>query len=292
MRSHRTTARGLALTLALGLAAVVAAAPAGKVPRHIVFPLVGPAQYFANDFGSPRPRGPHQGDDIMSVRHAPAVAAEAGRVEFETGGSRAGCMLRLHGRSGTDYVYIHLNNDLAAGNDNRGSCAPGVAFAKGLHSGDRVSAGELIAYVGDSGDANGLQPHLHFEIHPDGGGAVDPYPALRRAQRLLFAIANGTTFTLQLSGAMIGGDPTAKSVTVRVDSARWWPNGLRVEGVNRTVKIDTSIASVDSSADSMARVARVAQRRVTIMTAPMPATRAAQFGEPDALVAQRVVLGD
>ena len=58
MKSHRTTARGLALTLALGLAAAASAAPAGKVPKQIVFPLVGPAQYFANDFGSPRPQGP------------------------------------------------------------------------------------------------------------------------------------------------------------------------------------------------------------------------------------------
>jgi hypothetical protein len=291
MKSHRTTARGLALTLALGLAAAASAAPAGKVPKQIVFPLVGPAQYFANDFGSPRPQGPHQGDDIMSVRHAPAVAAEAGRVEFETGSSRAGCMLRLHGRSGTDYVYIHLNNDLTAGNDNRGSCVHGVAFAKGLRSGDKVTAGQLVAYVGDSGDADGLQPHLHFEVHPGGNAAVDPYPTLQAAQRLLFSVVDGTTFTLQLTGTMTGGDPTAKSVKVKVDSARWWPNGLKVDGVDRTIKIDTSIASVDSAADSTARVARVGQRRVTIMTAPMPATRDAQFGKPDALVAQRVLLG-
>ncbi len=291
MKSHRTTARGLALTLALGLAAAASAAPAGKVPKQIVFPLVGPAQYFANDFGSPRPQGPHQGDDIMSVRHAPAVAAEAGRVEFETGSSRAGCMLRLYGHSGTEYVYIHLNNDLTAGNDNRGSCVQGVAFAKGLQSGDKVTAGQLVGYVGDSGDANGLQPHLHFEVHPNGKAAVDPYPTLQDAQRLLFSVADGTTFTLQLTGTMTGGDPTAKSVKVKVDSARWWPNGLKVDGVDRTIRIDTSIASVDSAADSTARVAKVGQRRVTIMTAPMPATRDAQFGKPDALVAQRVLLG-
>ena len=291
MKSHRTTARGLVLISVLGLAAAASAAPASKVPKQIVFPLVGPAQYFANDFGSPRPQGPHQGDDIMSVRHAPAVAAEAGRVEFETGSARAGCMLRLYGRSGTEYVYIHLNNDLTARNDNRGSCVDGVAFARGLHSGDKVAAGQLIAYVGDSGDANGLQPHLHFEIHPHGRGAVDPYPTLQRAERLLFAAPRGTTFTLQLTGTVTAGDPSAKSVTVKVASARWWPNGLKVAGVNRTIKIDTSIASVQTGADSMDRVAGVAETRVKIMTAPMPATRRAQFGKPGALVAQTVVLG-
>src|SRR3954451_8009623 len=181
MKRHRTTARGLALTLALGLAAAPSAAPAGKVPKQIVFPLVGPAQYFANDFGSPRPQGPHQGDDIMSVRHAPAVAAEAGRVEFETGSSRAGCMLRLYGRSGTEYVYIHLNNDLTAGNDNRGSCVPGGAFAEGRRGGDRVPAGPPVASVGDSADPAGPQPHLHFEVHPNAKAAVDPYPTLQAA---------------------------------------------------------------------------------------------------------------
>jgi hypothetical protein len=290
MKSHRTTARGLVLTLAFGLAAAASAAPAGKVPKQIVFPLVGPAQYFANDFGSARPQGPHQGDDIMSVRHAPAVAAESGRVEFETGSARAGCMLRLYGRSGTEYVYIHLNNDLTDRNDNRGRCVQGVAFARGLRSGDRVTAGQLIAYVGDSGDANGLQPHLHFEIHPNGAAAVDPYSTLQSAQRLLFAAADGSTFTLELTGTVTGGDPSAKSVTVRVDSARWWPNGLKVDGVNRTIKIDTSIASVQSSRDLIERLANAETHRVTVRTAPMPTTRKAQFGKPGALVAQVVSL--
>jgi hypothetical protein len=93
MTSRRTTRGGLALVLALalGLAAGAAAAPAGKVPKRIVFPVIGPAEYFAGDFGAPRPQGPHEGNDIMSVRRALAVAAEPGRVEFETGSTRGGC---------------------------------------------------------------------------------------------------------------------------------------------------------------------------------------------------------
>ena len=93
-------------------------------------------------------------------------------------------MLYLDGKSGTTYYYIHLNNDVTNGNDNRGGCKAGIAFSKGLKSGARVNAGQPIGYVGDSGDANGIHPHLHFEVHPHGGRSTDPY------QRLLAARAD------------------------------------------------------------------------------------------------------
>jgi hypothetical protein len=105
-------------------------------------------------------------------------------------------MLYLHGRSGTTYLYIHLNNDLGAGNDNRGRCTAGVAYAPGLRDGQKVAAGALIGFVGDSGDADGAHPHLHFELHPGGGRAVSPYRWLKRARHLLYP-----------------GAPTSKPVT-------------------------------------------------------------------------------
>jgi hypothetical protein len=148
--SHRTTARGtllLVLTL-LTLAAGAAAAP----PAKIIFPVLGQATY-TDDFGEPRAGGVHQGIDIMAPKRNLALAAEAGKVEFWATSASAGCMLYLHGASGTTYNYIHLNNDLTAKNDNRGKCVAGTAYAKGLKNGAKVVAGQPIGYVGDSGDA-------------------------------------------------------------------------------------------------------------------------------------------
>ena len=57
-------------------------------------------------------------------------------------------MLYLYGKSGTTYLYIHLNNDLTKNNDNDGGCKQGVSYAPGLEDGAQVRAGELIGYVG------------------------------------------------------------------------------------------------------------------------------------------------
>ena len=116
-------------------------------------------------------------------------------------------MLYLHGRSGTTYIYIHLNNDLGAGNDNEGRCVRGVAYAPGLRDGQKVAAGALLGFVGDSGDANGRHPHLHFELHPDGGAAVSPYRWLTRALHLLYPGATArdavTPLAIKLTGTVL-----------------------------------------------------------------------------------------
>jgi hypothetical protein len=278
--------------LVLGVAAAAAAAPSGKPPARIVFPVIGPAQY-GNDYGDPRWQGSHEGIDIVSVRRALAVAAEAGTVEFDQSSHGAGgCMLYLHGRSGTKYLYIHLNNDLTAKNDNGGRCVPGTAFPKGLKSGAKVAAGEQVGYVGNSGDAEGAEPHLHFELHPGGGGPTNPYPYLRRAQRLLFFAPEGSLFSLALTGTVTS--LLNERMRLKVDVLRWWPAGLRVPNLNKTLGVDVLDAQIEREKTGLRATTALTLvgRRVTVWTSPAPTTRAAQLGKDGELSALRVVLLD
>ena len=217
MSRHRTTA--VALLVLLAAWALAGTAGAG-IPR-LIFPIVGASSY-TNDFGDARPSGGHQGNDIMAAKRAPVVAVEGGRVLKYTRSSNAGCMLYLHGKSGTTYMYVHLNNDRTLRNDNRGGCRNGIAYAPGLKRRQWVRAGQLIAYVGDSGDADGIASHLHFEVHPNGGRAVSPYRHLRAAYEHLYPRPRGDTFdtlsvraTARFSGTNLAADPPRINVRIR-----------------------------------------------------------------------------
>jgi Peptidase family M23 len=223
LSSHRTTARGLLFLLLLGVYAGTASA--AEVPARTAFPVVGNVT-FTNDWHDPRPGGLHEGNDIMSRRHQPAIAFEAGRVDKHVGSSIGTCMLYLHGRSGMTYVYIHLNNDLGTGNDNDGGCRNGVSWAPGLRDGEFVRRGELVGYVGDSGDANGIQPHLHFEIRRPSGQPINPYTYLRDAKRLLYPRPDTTAnLALVFHGARIVdvGEDTVEIRTrvIRISPQDW-----------------------------------------------------------------------
>jgi Peptidase family M23 len=293
---HRPTARGLVLFCALLFAigagtawaqpTASAGAEAAAVP-HLIFPVLGPAS-FGNDFGDARGQGTHEGIDIMAPRRAPVLAAEAGTVEFWTTSWRAGCMLYLHGESGTTYLYIHLNNDLGPENDNRGTCVPGVAYAKGLRNRAKVAAGEVIAYNGDSGDADGIHPHLHFEVHPGGNGLANPYKHLLRARKLLFAAERGSTFTLALTGrvAVAGG----QQLSLQLDQVRQWPGGRKVAQSGQKVSVAVPETATIEGPEAPALDLLDAGLKVTVWTAPAKVTLAAQTGAPGTLAAQRVVV--
>src|SRR5918999_1068438 len=107
----KTRALAIPVLLALGLAAAAVAAPTGKPPTRIIFPVVGPSQY-TDDFGDARWQGRHEGNDIMAPKRSLAVAAEAGTVRFAGRGGTAGCYLYLEKtKSKRTYMYVHLNND-------------------------------------------------------------------------------------------------------------------------------------------------------------------------------------
>ncbi len=201
-----------------------------------LFPVAGPTTY-QDDFGQARPGGPHQGNDLMAAKKTPVVAVEGGRVEFWTTSASAGCMLYLYGDSGTMYEYIHLNNDVTMQNDNRGKCVAGMSYAKGLKNGQHVTAGQQIGYVGDSGDANGGASHLHFEVHPKGGAAVDPYPYLQSAQHLLFFAKLGSPFALALTGTVVATTPT--SLTLQLTTLRAFPSSKTLKGLTQQVTLAT-----------------------------------------------------
>ncbi|MEA3018812.1 MAG: hypothetical protein QOI47_336 [Actinomycetota bacterium] len=122
-------------------------------------PVQGPHS-FSDDFGAPRSGGRrHQGNDILAPRNTPIVANVGGSVrEHDNGlGGRA---YYLEGDDGNEYYGAHLES-----------------YAGGS---GHVPQGTVIGYVGNSGDARNGPTHLHFEIHPGGGAAVDPYPTLKQ----------------------------------------------------------------------------------------------------------------
>jgi len=130
--------------------------------RH-TFPVLGPHGYgeYAAKFGGGRG---HQGQDVFAACGTPMVAARGGIVKFKQYHSRAGYYLVIDGeRTSVDYAYMHLR---------------GAAL---VDNGERVRTGQLIGYVGDTGDASGC--HLHFEMWRgpgwySGGSAFDPLPDL------------------------------------------------------------------------------------------------------------------
>jgi hypothetical protein len=324
LSSHRTTARGIAVLLvaaATGLTAGGAAAwpeqpspekgpkppapPAPKQPAatpapsplgvpRLIFPVVGPVTY-TDDFGDARGSGAHQGNDIVAPKRALAVAAEAGKVEYHTTSWRAGCMLYLHGKSGTTYLYVHLNNDRTKGNDNRGKCVPGVSYAEGLKDGARVAAGQPVGYVGDSGDADGITSHLHFEVHPKGKGAVSPYRYLRKARKLLFAAAPGTIVDLRLTGSIV--EAFEEALTLRVDKLEAKPSGLNVAKVGRKIELALPpTVAVFNPLGALIEAVKLAQlkagRPAVVATEPAEVTLATQLGAPLSLAAASIRLAD
>ena len=143
----------------------------GFSPDQILFPVDGD-HHFSDTFGAPRGDHLHEGIDIMADKGVPVVAAASGVVTWM--GSTC-CGLALDHGNGWATWYIHLNNDTPGTDDGQG-----WGIADGIEQGTAVTAGQLIGWVGDSGNAESSGPHLHFEIRKD-GEAINAYPYLLQA---------------------------------------------------------------------------------------------------------------
>jgi hypothetical protein len=293
MSRYRTrhAARGALLLLSLGLAgSALGANPKTGVVPTLIFPVAGDVTYI-DDFGQARPGGAHQGNDLMGVKKTPVVAVESGKITFWTTSANAGCMLYLYGDSGTMYEYIHLNNDLTMKNDNGGTCVPGVSYAKGLKDGSRVQAGQMVGYLGDSGDANGGASHLHFEVHPNGGVAVSPFPYLQSAQRLLFFAKVGTPFTLALTGKVVSATDT--TLRVQVTLLQGFPMNVKLKSLAAplTLTVPSTAVIQQKSVTSPRLLTAYEGEPVVVWTQPALATMKAMLGADGALSAALVQLG-
>jgi peptidoglycan LD-endopeptidase LytH len=121
----------------------------------------GQPRAYSDDFGAPRSGGrSHQGNDIIAPMGTPVYAAQSGRFE-QNYNDLGGISALVYAPNGDYTYYAHMSS-----------------YA-GVASGASVSAGTQIGHVGNTGNASGGITHLHFEYHPGGGGAVDPYPYLQ-----------------------------------------------------------------------------------------------------------------
>jgi murein DD-endopeptidase MepM/ murein hydrolase activator NlpD len=126
------------------------------------FPVAGKHTY-TNDYGAPRSQGSHQGNDIMAEKGLPVRAVADGTIKrltrTETG--LGGIWIWLKDTKGNEYYYAHM-----------------TSITEGIEVGTAVTTGQVVGTVGNTGDARYGAAHLHFEIHPGGGSATNPYADL------------------------------------------------------------------------------------------------------------------
>jgi murein DD-endopeptidase MepM/ murein hydrolase activator NlpD len=191
-----------------------------------VFPVFGPVS-FGDSFGAPRAdlaSGWHHGEDILGPLGSPILAVADGTVFAVGWNELGGWKLWLRDRAGNEFYYAHLS-----------------AYSPLAVDGTRVSAGDVLGFMGDTGDATGVS-HLHFEIHPVDllylgyDGVVAPYPFLiawRRAEDVAFALGR----RYLSGGGGRGLAPPAGAVLLEIDDISR-TSGLVPGALERAVTVE------------------------------------------------------
>jgi hypothetical protein len=178
--------------------------PTGLQPRltagRYVFPVYGPSSY-TDTFGAPRADvSYHHGDDIFAPLGAPILACADGFVFSVGWNDIGGNRLWLKDTQGNEFYYAHLS-----------------AYSPLAQNGRRVKAGQVLGFIGNTGDAEGTPTHLHFEVHPVSllfmgyDGAVDPTPYLDAWKRLQDVSFENVAGWVPLAGVT---DPAPKPAAI------------------------------------------------------------------------------
>ena len=268
------------------IALLVAAAPAARaagddaaatqpapVVRDIVFPAIGEVSW-TDTWGVPRSGGrTHQGQDLMGAKMQELVAVADGTITYATTtGPSAGVMVELRATDGWTYSYLHLNNDTPGTDD--GAAVLQDMLGPGIERGAEVVAGQLIGFLGDSGNAEQTPPHLHFEMKSPQGVKVNAAPSLSKATHLDASTGGSVPASTSPIPRLAGGDRVATAVAV---SKEGWPDG----------SADAVVAAGDRYAEALPATVLAAARN-----APLLLTTGSSLGavgaELDRLGVQRV----
>ncbi len=152
--------------------------------RPIEFPVLGPVVGF-DDWGACRDACTrfHIGNDLIGVRLQPLVAAVDGTVtKISTGANGTSICLRIVDADDWSYIYCHLNDDTPGTEDNVFPADWRSPFT--IAVGTEVNAGDVIGFMGDSGNARLSVPHLHFEIRDPENLPVNPWWSLQAAEAM------------------------------------------------------------------------------------------------------------
>ncbi len=215
------------------------------------FPVAGPAN-FTDDWLNPRFTPVfhlHEGTDIFALQGTP-IRTPVDGVLRHAGGGAGGLAAYVKTKEGHDLYFAHL------------------AGYSAVKPGDSVTVGDVIGYVGDTGNAVGGAPHLHFEIHPKGKGPVNPKPYLDQwvAKAIVAApqvIAHFTGVTPPPVPAVSEPTPiTIERIAPPRAQLAWASSANPTGGALRLAEVEAAVASLSVDWTARARAAKAQRRQV------------------------------
>ena len=211
------------------------------------FPVAGPAN-FTDDWLNPRFTPVfhlHEGTDIFAAMGTPVRSPVEGLVRHAAGGA-GGTAAYVTTKEGHELYFAHLS-----------------AYSD-VMPGDSVKVGDVIGFVGDTGNAAGGAPHLHFEVHPKGKGPVNPKPYLD--QWVAQALASVPLVISAYTGQAAAAPPALSELTtiVRIDPPRaqlaWASSANPTGGALRLAEVEAAVASMRVDWTSRAQAAAAKQQ--------------------------------